>query len=375
MDSAPLWNNTPLIYSTHLSQKSGCSVYLKLENLQPSQSFKSRGIGYFVQKAKNERGPDVHLIIASGGNAGYAAACAAKRLSVKCTVYIPDGQAKRTLDLLNAQDAEVIIAGKTYLEAVNAAKEAVARENNAVLVPAYEDPVIWEGHSTMINEISSQLGKKPDAIFCSVGGGGMLGGIIVGCKKAGWDDVPIVALETLGCNCFHHSILMNTPSSSQFATELPPNVTKVVEDTHHLNLAHFQKFSSRAWGSLGASRPAAGIVQMALERQGGIKCVSVQDELSMQAGVSFAEDHKMLVELACSTTLVPGYRPQLMDKLLPQKADRTVVFIVCGGFKITLSELDENRTLLDTQMEQNPDGRWTAVCGDGDCLQLDYKGL
>jgi hypothetical protein len=40
----------------------------------------------------------------------------------------------------------------------------------------------------MIREISSQLGKKPDAIFCSVGGAGLLGGIIVGCKTSGWDD-------------------------------------------------------------------------------------------------------------------------------------------------------------------------------------------
>lgn len=57
-----------------------------------------------------------------------------------------------------------------------------------VLVPAYDDPLIWEGHSSMIEEIRHQLGRKPDAVFCSVGGGGLLGGIIEGCKKVGWDD-------------------------------------------------------------------------------------------------------------------------------------------------------------------------------------------
>ena len=57
-----------------------------------------------------------------------------------------------------------------------------------VLVPAYEDPVLWEGHASMIEEVKAQLPEKPDAIFCSVGGGGLLGGVIVGCKRVGWDD-------------------------------------------------------------------------------------------------------------------------------------------------------------------------------------------
>ncbi len=56
------------------------------------------------------------------------------------------------------------------------------------MIPAYDDPTVWEGHGSMVSEISRQLTAKPDAIFCSVGGGGLLGGIIIGCKEAGWDD-------------------------------------------------------------------------------------------------------------------------------------------------------------------------------------------
>lgn len=58
----------------------------------------------------------------------------------------------------------------------------------SVMIPAYDDPLVWEGHSSLVKEISSQLPKKPDLICCSVGGGGLLGGIIVGCKHVGWDD-------------------------------------------------------------------------------------------------------------------------------------------------------------------------------------------
>lgn len=56
------------------------------------------------------------------------------------------------------------------------------------MVPAYDDAVVWDGHSSMITEIARQLPQKPDAIFCSVGGGGLLGGVLVGCGKVSWDD-------------------------------------------------------------------------------------------------------------------------------------------------------------------------------------------
>lgn len=58
----------------------------------------------------------------------------------------------------------------------------------SVMVPAYDDQILWSGHSSMVHEISEQLPNKPDAIFCSVGGGGLLGGLIVGCRDVGWDD-------------------------------------------------------------------------------------------------------------------------------------------------------------------------------------------
>jgi len=66
-----------------------------------------------------------------------------------------------------------------------------------------------------------------------------------------------------------------------------PEGVKCVYD-HDVALAHFSAFSSRASGSLGASQPAARVVKMALERSGGIHCVSVPDELSMQVAGRFA---------------------------------------------------------------------------------------
>ena len=67
------------------------------------------------------------------------------------------------------------------------------------MIPAYDDPVVWAGHASLVHEIQRQLptDAKPDAIFCSVGGGGLAGGIIQGCKAVGWDDGESLAIRPL----------------------------------------------------------------------------------------------------------------------------------------------------------------------------------
>ena len=57
-----------------------------------------------------------------------------------------------------------------------------------MLVPGYDHPLVWEGHSSMVTEIAEDLATTPDAIFCCVGGGGLLGGVLTGCKKIGWEN-------------------------------------------------------------------------------------------------------------------------------------------------------------------------------------------
>ncbi|KAF7338500.1 PALP domain-containing protein [Mycena venus] len=337
-----LWQETPLVLSNPLSTKDA-SVYLKLETVHPGMSFKSRGISLFVQRAKEIHGPSVHVVIASGGNAGLAAACAARTLEVRCTVYIPDGAARSTVDLLKRENAEVVVGGNHYAEALRAAEQVVAAQENAVMVPAYDDPIVWEGHSSIILEASRQI--KPDAIFCSVGGAGLLGGIITGCEQVGWDSVPIVALGTIGSNCFYYSMALNRQGDT---VVLPEGVTAVHDEVHDVKLAHFSAFSSKASGSLGASQPAAGVVKKALDRAGRVICVSIPDELSMQAASLFADDHKLLVELACSTTLVAAYKKELFDHLVPPTGTkRSALFIVCGGFKVSLDDIVQFRALFD----------------------------
>jgi L-serine/L-threonine ammonia-lyase len=147
-----LWRETPLIYSNHLSDRldSHYEVYLKLEvspflksrrrllkdvyfhqTLQPAQSFKSRGISHFIRKQVELRGDTVHIICASGGNAGLAAAAASQVLGVKCTIYLPEGVDIRTRNFLTTLGAEIVVAGAVYGEALVSAEKAVTEDDNA----------------------------------------------------------------------------------------------------------------------------------------------------------------------------------------------------------------------------------------------------
>lgn len=88
-------------------------------------------MSHFIQVKRRELGPDAHFVIASGGNAGLAVACAASRYDLKCTVFIPTGVSESTLALLKREKAEVVVGGAFYAEAHRAAGELVAKDPKA----------------------------------------------------------------------------------------------------------------------------------------------------------------------------------------------------------------------------------------------------
>ena len=73
----------------------------------------------------------MHLVVASGGNAGLAAACAARTLGLRCSVFLPEGVTKSTLQFLQGEEANVIVKGRHYAEALKAAQEMVAKNQQA----------------------------------------------------------------------------------------------------------------------------------------------------------------------------------------------------------------------------------------------------
>ena len=197
---------TPLLPSPAMSSALSTPVLIKLENLHPPGSYKLRGMSYKANLAK-QRGA-AHLVAASGGNAGLAVAYSASLLHLKCSVYVPSSTPPQTRQLIESyshpnSSISCISFGSVYADADKEARR-VAKENpESEYFSAYDDPELWTGHSSIIDEIKDQTnGVKPRCIVLSVGGGGLLCGVAEGLAKNSWEDVPIVAMETVGANCF-----------------------------------------------------------------------------------------------------------------------------------------------------------------------------
>lgn len=82
--------------------------------------------------------------------------------------------------------------------------------SHCVFVKPWPDPATLllprEGHTSLVKELKETLSAKPGAIVLSVGGGGLLCGVVQGLREVGWEDVPIIAMETFGAHSFHAAI-------------------------------------------------------------------------------------------------------------------------------------------------------------------------
>lgn len=167
----------------------GAEVWLKLEHLQVSGSFKARGM---MNRLLANPIPQSGVIVASGGNAGIATAAAARALGVRCEVYLPGVSPEAKRARLRALGAEVVVVGQLYPDAL-AACLARQAETGALLTHAYDQPEVVAGAGTLGREIEAE-GGLPDAVLVSVGGGGLIGGL------AGWFEqrARVIALEPEG---------------------------------------------------------------------------------------------------------------------------------------------------------------------------------
>jgi threonine dehydratase len=161
---------------------------LKLESLQVSGSFKGRGA---FHKLLASTVPQAGIVAASGGNHGAAAAYAARALGHKAEIFVPTIASPAKVARLKSYGAVVHQVGAVYA-AARALSEKRAAETGALMVPAYDDPVVFAGAGSLALEFAEQA--RFDTLLVAVGGGGL----IAGCAVAVGDTVKIVAVETEG---------------------------------------------------------------------------------------------------------------------------------------------------------------------------------
>jgi threonine dehydratase len=165
---------TPLERSYHLSQAGGAEVYLKLEHLQHTGSFKLRGATnklLSLSPEQLERG----VIAASTGNHGMAVSYAARKLGAKATIYMKEGTLAEKVELIRALGGATVFYGQNPVHAESKARE-VSRQTGQVFISPYNDQQVIAGQGTLGVELERQL-PDLDAAFISVGGGGLISGI------------------------------------------------------------------------------------------------------------------------------------------------------------------------------------------------------
>ena len=174
---------------------------LKLESLQVSGTFKGRGAFHKLLASKV---PAAGIIAASGGNHGVAAAYAARALGHKAEIFVPTISSLAKVARLRSYGAIVHQIGAVYAEARAASDKRVA-ETGALMVQAYEDPVVFAGAGSVALEFAEQA--TFDTLLVAVGGGGL----IAGCAAAIGQSIRIVAVETEGTPTLHEALKAGHP--------------------------------------------------------------------------------------------------------------------------------------------------------------------
>jgi threonine dehydratase len=292
---------TPLMRSATLDRMLGAEVYLKLENLQKTGSFKIRGAyNRIAALAPTEAARGV--IAASAGNHGQALAYAATRAGVKATIVMPSTAAIAKVDATRSYGQEVILAGTDYQAARRAAKELRYR-TGAIFVDAYDDAQVIARQGTIGLEIAAEI--SPDVVIVPVGGGGLIAGVAV----AIGDRVP--QAEVIGAEAAGSPQL-----SLSLAAGAPTPYAKPVDTIAD-----------------GLATGRIGQLPFDLIRGRVRRAVTVDDFEIGGALLLMLERMKLLAEGAGATALAAALR------LKPELAGKRVVICVSGG-NIDINLLD-----------------------------------
>ncbi len=279
---------TPAIELAAGSLGVAAPLALKLESLQLSGSFKGRGAFHKLLASKV---PAAGIVAASGGNHGAAAAYAARALGHKAEIFVPTVASPTKVARLRSYGAIVHQIGAVYAEA-RAASEKRAADSGALIVPAYEDEVVFAGAGSVALELAEQA--QFDTLLVAVGGGGL----IAGCAAAIGSGTRIVAVETEGTPTLHEALKAGRP--------VEVNISGIAAD------------------ALGASRIGTPNFEVAqkLVRQS----VLVSDDAVRAAQRALWEELRVVAEPAGATGLAAltsgAYKPA---------AGERVATLVCGA--------------------------------------------
>ena len=285
---------TPLDFSPYFSELTGVKVYLKLENLQHTGSFKLRGAFNKVLSLNSEerkRG----CVAASSGNHGTAIAYAMKTLGVTGVIFVPEQASPTKVDAIKRAGGEVYFFGNDGLDTESHAREYASKNGMTYLSP-YNDRQVIAGQGSCGVEIATQL-PQVDAVFIAVGGGGLISGIGSFLKSVN-PGVQIVSCQ---------------PDASQV-------MTASVKAGEIIDMPSDPTLSD---GTAGGIEPGAITFDICRDIVQGY--VTVSEEKIAEAMRMFMDSHRMLIEGAAGVAIA-GFLDVADDY-----KEKNAVIVICGG--------------------------------------------
>lgn len=290
--------NTPLIFAKNISERVGAKVYLKYEGMNPTGSFKDRGMVMAVTKAVEEGAKTI--MCASTGNTSASAAAYAARSGLKCVVLIPDGNiALGKLAQALVYGAQVVAIDGNFDEALNIVKDIT--EKHPITLVNSINPYRIEGQKTAAFEVCDQLGSVPDYLAIPVGNAGNI--------TAYWKGF---------CEYFEMNKIEKTPKMLGFQAEGASPIVKGHPVSQPETIATAIRIGNPAsWKG----------AENALEKSGGA-IDSVTDEEILEAYSLLARTEGVFVEPASAASVAGILKA---SKAKPFNPDDTIVCVNTGN--------------------------------------------
>jgi threonine dehydratase len=284
---------TPLVYSPYFSKQIEGEVYLKLENLQKTGSFKLRGATYKIQTHLDRIGTR-GVVAASAGNHAQGVALAAREAGIPATIVMPEWASITKQEATCAYGGQIVLKGQGIGESIQEAMTLA--ETEMTFIHPFDDPEAIAGQGTIALEIFSDL-PEPDLIFVPVGGGGLIGGIATAARSIR-PETRVIGVQAEACPSAYRS----------------RQAGKVVRVEAQETIAD----------GIAVKQPGELTFQIIQKKVDDI--LLVEEEQIASAVLTLLERKKMLAEGAGAVTV-----GALVNRLMPIPKGSKVVLVISGG--------------------------------------------
>ncbi|MXV62974.1 threonine ammonia-lyase [Natronorubrum sp. JWXQ-INN-674] len=234
LDDESVVKHTPIERSTSLDELTGGEIHLKMEHLQWTGSFKTRGAYNKIAQCSADGGTE-RIVAASAGNHAQGVALAATKLGIDSTIVMPKGAPQAKVDATRSYGADVELVGEDFQEAMGHARGLVDDEATT-FVHAYDDPAIVAGQGTLGLEMYEDL-PSVDTVVVPIGGGGLISGIATAFDELS-PETRVVGVQATGAATVADSLQKGDPVSLESVKTIADGIaTGGISD---LTLSHIE---------------------------------------------------------------------------------------------------------------------------------------